>query len=97
MEMLREDDSIELIIKAHADSRGDDDYNLLLSMRRAKTVEKELVSKGIPQDRFQIAWVGEREPFIDYYNQRCTEEEHAYNRRVEFILIDGNQNRVASE
>lgn len=51
---------IELVGKA--DRTGSDDYNMKLSQRRAQAVYAALVGIGIPPDRIQQRWVGEREP-----------------------------------
>lgn len=87
VKMMNEDPSLSIIVKAHTDSRGDDNYNLALSLRRAKSMQKYLGDKGISNDRFQIAWVGERELAVDCSNQPCTAADHALNRRVEVLFV----------
>ncbi|MFM1930990.1 MAG: photosystem chlorophyll a apoprotein [Bacteroidota bacterium] len=87
IKMLNEDPTLSVIVKAHTDSRGDDNYNLALSLRRAQAVQKYLNDKGISSDRFQIAWVGERELAVDCVNQPCTAADHGLNRRVEVIFV----------
>jgi outer membrane protein OmpA-like peptidoglycan-associated protein len=47
-----------LLIVAHTDVRGSDDYNQTLSERRAELVKDYLVSKGVPEDKVQIKAVG---------------------------------------
>lgn len=89
MKILNEDSSVNVVIKAHADSRGNDDYNLLLSMRRAQSIQKHLEKQGIDPSRFQIAWVGEKEPLVNCANQGCSEEDHAQNRRAEILFVSG--------
>lgn len=97
LEMMNEDETIDIVIKAHTDSRGDANYNLLLSMRRAKSVEKALMKLGVPQHRFQIAWVGEQELFIDCSNQPCSEKEHALNRRCEVLFVVPAEERASKD
>lgn len=89
-EMLSEDEGLQMVIKAHTDSRGNEDYNLLLSMRRAKCIEKALTKMGASPQRFRIAWVGEKELFVNCEEQDCDESDHALNRRVEVVFVNGN-------
>ena len=74
-----------IFAKSHTDSRGSDKYNLNLSDRRAKSTVQYLVSKGIAKDRISGQGFGESEPKVTCDN--CTEEEHAQNRRSEFLIV----------
>jgi outer membrane protein OmpA-like peptidoglycan-associated protein len=47
-----------LLIVAHTDVRGSDNFNQGLSERRAELVKDYLVSKGVPEDKIQIKAVG---------------------------------------
>ncbi len=86
-EVLTENSDAHVIIKAHTDSRGDENYNLVLSMRRAKSVQKALVSRGINLERIKIAWVGSNELLVDCGAQPCSQADHAMNRRAEIVVI----------
>jgi len=76
-----------LVINAtsHTDSRGSDSYNLKLSDRRAKSTVQYILSKGISKDRITGTGMGETQPKVAC--TACTEEEHAQNRRSEFLII----------
>ena len=78
----------DMIIKAesHTDSRGPASYNRGLSDRRAKSTAQYVISKGISEDRISGVGKGEDEPKIDC-SQGCSKEEHAQNRRSEFIIV----------
>ena len=78
----------DMIIKAesHTDARGPATYNRGLSDRRAKSTAQYVISKGISEDRISGVGKGEDEPKIDC-NQGCSKEEHAQNRRSEFIIV----------
>jgi len=80
----------ELVISAtsHTDSRGSDSYNEALSDRRAKTTVQYVISKGIDQSRITGEGKGEKEPQVNC-GGNCTKEEHALNRRSEFIITSG--------
>lgn len=88
--ILKEDPNVNVVIKAHTDSRGNADYNLLLSMRRAKSIQQHLEKQGIDPNRFQIAWVGENELYVDCNNQPCGAADHALNRRAEVVFISND-------
>ena len=71
--------------KSHTDSRGSDSYNLRLSDRRAKATVQYIVSKGISKERITGSGMGETQPKVACTD--CTEEQHAQNRRSEFLII----------
>lgn len=77
----RDDDTI-LMIVGHTDSRGDEDYNLRLSERRAQSASRYMVSQGLSSDRIQIVGRGEHEPIAD----NDTDEGRQENRRIEVAI-----------
>ncbi|RED46234.1 OmpA family protein, partial [Winogradskyella eximia] len=80
----------ELVIHAtsHTDARGPEAYNAGLSERRAKTTVQYVISKGIDASRITGMGKGESEPKIDC-SAGCTKEQHAENRRSEFLIVSG--------
>jgi len=80
----------EMVIKAtsHTDNRGPDSYNNALSERRAKTTVQYVISKGIDEARISGEGKGETEPKVNCATG-CTKEQHAENRRSEFIIVSG--------
>ena len=78
-----------LVVNAtsHTDRRGPDSYNDALSNRRAKTTVQYVISKGIDESRISGMGKGESEPKVDC--NTCTKEQHAENRRSEFLIISG--------
>ena len=85
VQVMVEHPNMVIFAKSHTDSRGSDKYNLNLSDRRAKSTVQYLVSKGIAKDRISGQGFGESEPKVACDN--CTEEEHAQNRRSEFLIV----------
>jgi outer membrane protein OmpA-like peptidoglycan-associated protein len=71
-------------IAAHADARGTQEYNNILSKDRATAAQKYLISKGINPKRIQATWFGE-ELVLNKCSDGvdCAEEEHSQNRRAE--------------
>ena len=83
---MKHNENLVLMVKAHTDNRGSDKYNLDLSDRRAKSTVQYVISKGVSSTRITGKGYGESEPKIDC-KEACTEEEHAENRRSEFLII----------
>ena len=66
-------------LEAHADPRGTEEYNILLTDRRGQGVKKFLVDLGVPPENMQVISKGSLEA-------RGTDEAtYADDRRVEFI------------
>jgi len=78
----------DMVIRAesHTDARGPASYNRGLSDRRAKSTAQYVISKGISEERIGGVGKGEDEPKVDC-SQGCSKEEHAQNRRSEFIIV----------
>lgn len=82
----------EMVIElgSHTDSRGDDDYNQKLSLRRANSARRWLINKGIDSKRIQAKGYGETVILNNCSNgEDCTDDEHRFNRRTEFKIIEG--------
>ncbi|WP_445719975.1 OmpA family protein, partial [Flavobacterium sp.] len=83
--VMNEYPEMVIFAKSHTDSRGSDSYNIKLSDRRAKSTVQYLISKGIAKERISGQGFGESEPKVAC--KSCTEEEHAQNRRSEFLIV----------
>lgn len=80
--LLKEFPDLEMRIESHTDSRGSDDYNMLLSKKRAKAAFDYVVSKGIDPKRLLYHGYGETRLLNNCANGvDCTEEQHEVNRR----------------
>ncbi|MNF47488.1 Outer membrane porin F precursor [compost metagenome] len=84
--VMSQNDKLVIFAKSHTDSRGDAKYNLDLSERRAKSTVQYVISKGIDGSRISGNGFGESQLKVDCKN-KCTEEEHAINRRSEFMIV----------
>ena len=69
-------------VYGHTDSTGSDAYNMDLSKRRADSVARYLISRGVPSARIQTQGMGEGYPVAD----NTTPEGRALNRRVEIKI-----------
>jgi OmpA-OmpF porin, OOP family len=81
----------ELIIEiqSHTDNKGSDAYNLKLSQKRAESVVKYLVSKGVDPKRLKAQGYGESQPIAPNQNSDGSDnpEGRAKNRRTDFKII----------
>ena len=85
VEVMNEHPEMVIFAKSHTDNRGGDKYNMNLSDRRAKSTVQYVISKGIAKERITGQGFGESEPKVDC--KKCTNEEHAQNRRSEFLIV----------
>ena len=85
VQVMKNNDKMVIMAKSHTDSRGSDQYNLLLSDRRAKSTVQYIISKGIDASRISGKGMGELEP--KEVCSPCTEAQYAQNRRSEFLLV----------
>jgi outer membrane protein OmpA-like peptidoglycan-associated protein len=82
--VMQKNPSWKLEINGHADDQGTDEYNLQLSVNRAKGVADFLVSQGINPFRITIKGYGNKIPL----RQGKDEVTRAINRRVEIEFMD---------
>jgi peptidoglycan-associated lipoprotein len=86
VEILRASPNVRLRLEGHADERGSGEYNLALGSRRAQSVLDFFVQFGLAENRFETTSYGEERPLVN----RSDEAAWAQNRRVEFVIIAGN-------
>ncbi|WP_317246712.1 OmpA family protein [Pontibacter sp. E15-1] len=79
-----------LLIKGHADFIGSEEYNQVLSERRAEAVKEYLIQQGVQNpDRMVTKGYGETQPLVQVnqrQSRRRTESARAKNRRVGFEM-----------
>lgn len=87
--LLKENPSLIMELGSHTDSRGNDDYNLDLSEKRAKSAVDYIFGKGsIQTTRLTAKGYGETVVLNRCKNGvTCSEEEHQLNRRTELKLL----------
>ena len=85
VKLLTDNPQIDIEMGSHTDSRGSDQYNLVLSEKRANAAVKYLISKGIDPGRLTYKGYGETVHVNNCKNNvQCSEEDHQKNRRTEF-------------
>ncbi len=85
--ILKNNPAFKIRIGSHTDCRGDEDYNLLLSQRRAESVVNYLINKGIDRNRLEAIGYGETKLIEKCPCEECTEDQHQMNRRTTFELL----------
>src|ERR1019366_1976848 len=75
-------------IQGHTDSKGSDEYNMKLGMRRAESVKAYLGKQGISADRISTRSFGKTQPVADNkINGKDNPAGRALNRRVVIIEL----------
>ena len=82
-------DGVAVFIESHTDMRGTKADNQDLSDRRAKAVIDYLISKGINRDQLYAKGFGESRLLNKCSDGvKCSEAEHAINRRTTFRVVN---------
>jgi peptidoglycan-associated lipoprotein len=85
--ILQQNPTISIELASHTDCRGNDEYNMTLSQRRAESAVQYLINKGISTTRMLAKGYGESIPVATCICAQCTEEEHQRNRRTTFKIV----------
>lgn len=89
LETMREYPTLKIELSSHTDSRGNEQYNLALSQRRAQAAVDYLVGQGIARSRIIAKGYGETRLINACGNDvDCTEEQHQQNRRTEVTVLE---------
>jgi len=87
--VLNSNNNLNIELSSHTDSRSSDEFNLVLSQKRAKAAVDYIISKGITKSRLTAVGYGESKLLNNCKNDApCSEEEHAKNRRTEFRVVE---------
>lgn len=92
-EVLKLHPDLKIEIQGHTDADGDPVANKALSLRRAMSVRRELVTQGIVECRLRAVGYG-GEQALDGGDGN---DARAANRRIEFRLIGPNEELIALE
>ena len=84
LKLMQINPDLKIQISGHTDSDGDDDFNLELSINRAKSVVNWLIENNIDQNRLSFKGYGETRP-IEENNSIANK---AKNRRTELTIIE---------
>ncbi|MFH1528477.1 MAG: OmpA family protein [Bacteroidota bacterium] len=76
----------KISLRGHADSTGNENFNIVLSKNRAESVKAYLIKKGIDSNRLVVESFGSAKPIAP----NGTVDGRKKNRRVEFNLMEVN-------
>jgi hypothetical protein len=80
---LKTNSNWECSMEGHTDLEGDPEYNVALSVKRAKTAKQYLMSYGIKANRISTTGYGKTRPVVATFQ----EDLGWMNRRVEVLLV----------
>jgi OOP family OmpA-OmpF porin len=83
LQRLSSQPNLPIVIKGYTDSTGPEDYNQMLSERRAQAVYDYLSSRGVSPERMKTLGYGESHPVTD----NSTAQGRALNRRAEISPV----------
>jgi len=69
-------------VEGHTDDVGGEEYNEVLSLKRAGAVKQRLAEKGVYPDSVKVFGYGKSRPLT----RDTSDRGRALNRRVEFII-----------
>jgi outer membrane protein OmpA-like peptidoglycan-associated protein len=92
-QVMRDYPKVRVEIGGHTDNVGDDNQNQRLSKGRADAVFEYLLQKGIAANRMVTIGYGETRPI----DTNRTDAGKLNNRRVEFMIVQGNPGDPAPE
>ena len=72
------------IILGHTDTKGSKNYNLTLSLKRAKAVKKILLDEGVSENNVSVLGKGENKLAVN----TADEIKHPANRRAEIKILN---------
>ena len=85
--IIKANADLKVSVEGHTDDVGNDAYNLKLSQDRADSVRRYLIENGIAADRLTAVGYGETRPVAS----NATDKGREQNRRVEFVVVEGQQ------
>ena len=92
--VLKQHPNINLVVRGYADARNPDEYNDVLSYKRAEASVNFLMDRyDLPRQRFLIQYAGEDNPLIpdlpeSHAIDKRLEMQQYLNRRVEFQIAN---------
>ena len=91
--LIEHPEYVHVDIEGHADRRGDQEFNLDLSKRRAASIREFLKEHGLEEARLSSEGFGSTRPLVDADNERAW----FMNRRVEFVVTRNRTVKVNAD
>ncbi|PIY05126.1 MAG: hypothetical protein COZ21_04755, partial [Bacteroidetes bacterium CG_4_10_14_3_um_filter_31_20] len=87
VQIMNENKKMVIELSAHTDCQSSSDFNFNLSQKRATNAKNYIISNGISQDRIAAKGYGKTRLLTHCDCLKCTEDEHALNRRIEVKIL----------
>ncbi|UII24635.1 OmpA family protein [Fulvivirga maritima] len=71
-----------VLIEGHTDRKGQDDYNVQLSIQRVERIRQLMLDMGVPDDRISVVGYGEEQAHED-----LSDDSRQKDRRVDFKVF----------
>ncbi len=75
---------MKVLLEGNTDEFGTGEYNFALGLKRALSVKRALIVKGIPKEMIKIVSYGETKPACQEKAKEC----YRKNRRVNIKVVD---------
>jgi len=85
--LLKSNSKLKVRVNSFTDNLGQNDYNKVLSQKRADYVQSMLLQFGVNPDQIESAWFGATKSINDCQIKDCNKEERALDRRTELQLF----------
>lgn len=76
-----------VFLSAYTDLRGNSEYNMKLSVKRALSCCEYLISQGVKESQIRYTGFGESNPVNECGIEPCPDKLNKMNRRIEFSLL----------
>lgn len=88
-DILKKDPDVHFELSGHTDSKGSDQYNLVLSQKRAQAAAEILFSKGVNKKSLKVKGYGESNPIAPNEQPDGSDnpDGRSRNRRTEFKMV----------
>jgi len=80
---IKQSPNVIVELGGHTDSKGSAEFNRKFSLKRANSVERFLVGKGVQEQQLRVKGYGESQPIAD----NSSEEGRRRNRRVDAHIV----------
>ena len=86
--LLKDNPQISIELSSHTDCRGDDEYNMILSQKRAQAAVDYIITRGIRPRTINAKGYGETSFVNNCDCDNCSDEDHQQNRRTSFRILE---------
>lgn len=84
LNFLNNNPSVNILLEGHTDDVGEEEYNMVLSERRAETVKNALIDRGVSAERIKAKGCGSTQPLLP---NKLDDELNFLNRRVTMSVL----------